>query len=218
MELMKPLILVNLFFFSILLQGQSDSLKNNDLVDFTTIKSKIFQNIILSKELENDTQCKMIVIPSLSLGVKKKYEYLEPYKKKDSLTLNIIRNVLPPNYWVYQKDNEFEYINKGSDLIDYYIDSDSIYAHNKLLENRERKLFTSDKGFYYYHCNDEFDIIKIYEPFDKWADLYFNSNVIKIVIPVKYEHVERFNIKEKYFLYKVELYENGTDIKSVKLE
>lgn len=220
MEKMKSLIFLNIILSSMFLYGQTDTSTDYNL-DFSNIKSKILQSIILSKEFENDTQCKMIIIPSLSLEVKKKYEYLEPYKKKDFFTLNKLRNILPFNYWVYQIGNELEYINKGNDLIDYYIDSDSSYAHNKFLESRERKLFTSDKGFYYYHCNDEFDIIKIYEPFDKWADLYFNEinkkhKIIEIVISVKYEHLERFNNKEKYFLYKIKLYENSVEVKSVK--
>ena len=220
MEKMKSLIFLNIILSSMFLYGQTDTSTDYNL-DFSNIKSKILQSIILSKEFENETQCKMIIIHSLSLEVKKKYEYLEPYKKKDFFTLNKLRNILPFNYWVYQIGNELEYINKGNDLIDYYIDSDSTYAHNKFLESRERKLFTSDKGFYYYHCNDEFDIIKIYEPFDKWADLYFNEinkkhKIIEIVIPVKYEHLERFNNKEKYFLYKIKLYENSVEVKSVK--
>lgn len=220
MEQMKPIILVNFLFISIYFYGQSDCLKNNDL-DISTIKFMIFKSIISSEEFENSTQCKMIVIPSTSLGVTKKYEYLEPYVKKDSLTLDKLRDFLPNNYWIYQIGNEIEYINKGNNLIDYYINADSIYAHKKFSENRERKLFTNDKGFYYYHCNDKFDIIKIYEPFDKWANLYFkeinkNNRFIEFIIPVKYEHLERFNNKEKYFLYKIQLYENGVEIKSVK--
>ncbi|TWP28248.1 hypothetical protein ETU08_11095 [Apibacter muscae] len=206
---MKPLILASFYLFSCLIFAQKDSLNKADLDLITQFKTRLFIEIVSSQEFQNKVQCKIVTIPSFALEIKKKYEYLEPRKDKDTLTLGRLRDILPSNYWVFLVESDLEYIFKGEEIIEHYIKEYPVYSSNKISENMEgrKNPFTSAIGFFFNYCDNEYDIIKIYEPFDKWGNLYsymFSrySTDQEIVIPVKYEHSEQFSGKENYMLFK----------------
>lgn len=69
-------------------------------------------------------------------------------------------------------------------------------------------------------CESSFDIIKIYEPIDKWIKIYqkyYSKHPLElndkyenyeVVIPVKYESLSKghmFLEKEKYYLFKIKI-------------
>ncbi len=208
MDKMKPFIFLNIILSSMFLYGQTDTLSKENLLLVDMVKKEVYKEIIFSDKLKRDKKCHIVTIPNVSLGQEKIPERYYPklIEKKDSVSLEMLRKRLPDNYWVYGVDNPLVYTNYGEDYINYFDKLNDPYGPD-YLQNLE--------------CNASFDIIKIYEPFDKWVKLYNSPHdSVKIIIPVKYESLSdghMFLEKEKYLLYKIELYENGTEVKSMKV-
>ncbi len=179
--------------------------------EFNNVRINTYKAIIFSKELESNSKCHLVTIQSVSLDMK--YEYPRGFydikESKDSISIDSLRKQLPESYRIYEVKDHLTNISYGSDYLDYFINSDNLHIPKNLEDET---------------CNLSYDVIRIYEPLDKWAATY-SSNVAnsssKEIIPVMYEKLkDGFIVDRKYLLYEIEIESNGVikSIRTAKLE
>ncbi|QYN48338.1 hypothetical protein GYM73_01440 [Apibacter sp. ESL0432] len=196
----KLLILIN-FFFIYVLQGQIDTLK---LSYVNKVKEEIYKSILFSEELQSDEKCHIVIVQpiSLSMDFNSQIGFHNIKKEKDSVSILNLRNSLSENYRVYSIEDKLSNTVQGNELVSQLQRMDSLYAKRNLQKDI---------------CDSSFDVIKIQEPLDSWMKIY-KANVLlnkaNVVIPVIYESLIE---KPKYLLYKIELYEGSTRVKSMKV-
>ena len=196
----KLLILIN-FFFIYVLQGQIDTLK---LSYVNKVKEEIYKSILFSEELQSDEKCHIVIVQpiSLSMDFNSQIGFHNIKKEKDSVSILNLRNSLSENYRVYSIEDKLSNTVQGYELVSQLQRMDSLYAKRYLQKDI---------------CDSSFDVIKIQEPLDSWMKIY-KANILlnkaNVVIPVIYES---FKEKPKYLLYKIELYEGSTKVKSMKV-
>ncbi|QYN50278.1 MULTISPECIES: hypothetical protein [Apibacter] len=196
----KLLILIN-FLFIYVLQGQIDTLKLSYL---NKVKEEIYKSILFSEELQSDEKCHIVIVQpiSLSMDFNSQIGFHNIKKEKDSVSILNLRNSLSENYRVYSIEDKLSNTVQGYELVSQLQRMDSLYAKRNLQKDI---------------CDSSFDVIKIQEPLDSWMKIY-KANVLlnkaNVVIPVIYESLIE---KPKYLLYKIELYEGSTRVKSIKV-
>ena len=196
----KLLILIN-FTFIYVLQGQIDTLK---LSYVNKAKEEVYKSILFSEELQNDEKCHIVIVQptSLSMDFNSQIGFHNIKKEKDSVSILNLRNSLSENYRVYSIEDKLSNTVQGNELVSQLQRMDSLYAKRNLQKDI---------------CDSSFDVIKIQEPLDSWMKIY-KANVLlnkaNVVIPVIYESLIE---KPKYLLYKIELYEGSTRVKSMKV-
>jgi len=159
-------------------------------------KIDVYKEIIMSEEFHNDKKCNLVAIHPNSVRTERlimSQYYMEEIP--DTLSVPMLRNELPENYLVYSLVNPFIYSNTGRSFSEQLFDSDRLYCP------------PYDR---YYLCQDKYDIIKIYQPLDRWAGVYRgflnNSWIYEVTIPVKYEIMDSYDMmEEQYFLFKIKL-------------
>ncbi len=208
----KVLLFLSLFFFEIaLLSGQiKDSCSMYSICNsrIDTVKLNIYKSILLSKELQNNKKCHIVGVNPISLDMKYSPGYGAMFydikEIEDSTSINNLKKSFPKSYRFYSINDKLSNSLQNKEYI-YYLErstkNDDVYS------------------LYYFYdeiCDNNFDIIKIQEPLDNWIRIY-EANILlnkaNVVIPVIYES---FIDKPKYLLYKIELYEGSTKVKSVK--
>ena len=200
MYMKKLLILIN-FLFIYVLQGQIDTLKLSYL---NKVKEEIYKSILFSEELQSDEKCHIVIVQpiSLSMDFNSQIGFHNIKKEKDSVSILNLRNSLSENYRVYSIEDKLSNTVQGYELVSQLQRMDSLYAKRNLQKDI---------------CDSSFDVIKIQEPLDSWMKIY-KANVLlnkaNVVIPVIYESLIE---KPKYLLYKIELYEGSTRVKSIKV-
>lgn len=215
----KLLILIN-FSFIYVFQGQISSreINNVNVSPIDQLKIEVYKSIILSKEFKSNKQCHVVGINSVSLnmdyypkgystGGSLGFYYTNLDMTKDSVSVKELRKDLPKKYWIFEDLRKFLGVEFDREYISEFLNTDSLYIPQKID-------FTTDL------CESSFDIIKIYEPIDKWMKIYqkyYSKHPIElndkyenyeVVIPVKYESLSKghmFLEKEKYYLFKIKI-------------
>ena len=202
----KVLLFLSLLFLCIIRgNGQNNCSYYGNLcqAEIDTVKLNVYKSILLSKEIKSDEKCHIVIIQpvSLSMNFASQIGFFNIKEEKDSVSVINLRSSLPKSYWIYSIEYKLSNTIQKYELISKLLKIDSLYTPRYLQEDI---------------CEDSFDVIKIQEPLDNWMDIY-QQNIFKgkasVVIPVIYES---FIDKPKYLLYKIELYEGSTKVKSVK--
>ena len=209
----KALLFLSLFFCKLnLFSGQikdSCSMYRICYSEIDTVKLNIYKSILNSKELQNNKKCHIVGVSPISLNMKYSpgYEamFYDIKEIEDTISVNNLINSYPETYRFYSINNK---LSNSLDIKEYMYYLDILEGKNDL--------YTLDY-FYDEICNNNLDIIKIQEPLDSWMKIY-KANVLlnkaNVVIPVIYESLME---KPKYLLYKKELYEGSTRVKSMKV-
>ena len=198
---MKFIIFLSIILINIFLYGQIDTLK---LSYVNKAKEEVYKSILFSEELQNDEKCHIVIVQptSLSMDFNSQIGFHNIKKEKDSVSILNLRNSLSENYRVYSIEDKLSNTVQGYELVSQLQRMDSLYAKRYLQKDI---------------CDSSFDVIKIQEPLDSWMKIY-KANVLlnkaNVVIPVIYESLIE---KTKYLLYKIELYEGSTRVKSMKV-
>ena len=198
---MKFIIFLSTILINIFLYGQIDTLK---LSYVNKAKEEVYKSILFSEELQSDEKCHIIIVQptSLSMDFNSQIGFHNIKKEKDSVSILNLRNSLSENYRVYSIEDKLSNTVQGYELVSQLQRMDSLYAKRNLQKDI---------------CDSSFDVIKIQEPLDSWMKIY-KANILlnkaNVVIPVIYES---FMEKPKYLLYKIELYEGSTKVKSMKV-
>ncbi|MXO34837.1 hypothetical protein GFU95_06715 [Apibacter sp. B3889] len=167
-------------------------------------KEAVYKSILFSEELQNDEICHIVIVQptSLRMDFNSQIGFHNIKKEKDSVSILNLRNSLSENYRVYSIEDKLSNTVQGYELVSQLQRMDSLYAKRNLQKDI---------------CDSSFDVIKIQEPLDSWMKIY-KANILlnkaNVVIPVIYES---FMEKPKYLLYKIELYEGSTKVKSMKV-
>ncbi|QII72814.1 hypothetical protein [Apibacter sp. B2966] len=167
-------------------------------------KEEVYKSILFSEELQSDEKCHIIIVQptSLRMDFNSQIGFHNIKKEKDSVSILNLRNSLSENYRVYSIEDKLSNTVQGYELVSQLQRMDSLYAKRNLQKDI---------------CDSSFDVIKIQEPLDSWMKIY-KANILlnkaNVVIPVIYES---FKEKPKYLLYKIELYEGSTKVKSMKV-
>ncbi len=213
MEKIKLLTLLSLVFVCFL-KGQIIERKEKGRINpIDYLKTEVYKSIILSEEFKSNKKCHIVGINTTSL--KMDYSIGSPLGDyfynvqvvKDSISVKKLREELSEKYWVFEDSKKFLGVEYDMSYISSLERSDSLYAPKYL-------------AYDYDVCNNSIDVIKIYDPLDKWIKFYVNyysNHPIKIskefqnyevVIPVKYELLSKghmFLEKEKYYLFKIKI-------------
>ncbi|TWP26672.1 hypothetical protein ETU09_08900 [Apibacter muscae] len=203
------------FFLTTLMIGQVQESSINMVDKF---KVAVYQSIINSKEFKSNKSCHIVGIKPIaltmdySIGSTLGDLFYNVKETSDTVIIKELRKKKKKKTWIFKEPDESLLGGYNLTYVSALMDSDSLYIPQNID-------FEADL------CKSNLDIIKIYEPLDKWMDFYkkYYSKEFKnyqVVIPVKYVSLTQgsmFPEKEKYYLFKISIgYNKKADLEIVK--
>ena len=195
MHIKKLLILINVLSISFVC---SQTTSKDILRKVNHFKVEVYKAIVLSEEFKSNKNCHIVGINTVSLNMEYsgngpiRFFFYDIQITKDSISVQKLREELSKKYWIFEDSSDFLGIGYREDYIDNIIKTDSLYIPD----------FFQDEV-----CKFNYDIIKIYQPLDKWLDFHsksYNWNLqnYEVVIPVKYESLSKGHMfKKKNIIY-----------------
>lgn len=198
---MKPLILASFTILAILYsRGQNcyNQCLDRDKIDF--VKTEIYKAILLSDEVKKEKEFYLVSIQTLDLDINPNSKFFQIFikEKKDTISVDKLNQKMPYNYKIYKELKEEKYMDSNLQRVNLY---------QAFSEYNEWKPVN-------------YSYIRIYEPLDKWANLYlYISDLIGgnpyEIIPVFYSQIKNNQeLKQEYKLYKV-VYSKQGKIESI---
>ncbi|TWP26673.1 hypothetical protein ETU08_11090 [Apibacter muscae] len=167
-------------------------------IDF--VKTEIYKALLLSDEVKKEKEFHLVSIQTLDLDINPNSNFFQIFikEKKDSISVDKLNQKMPYNYKIYKELKEEKFMDSNLQRVNLY---------QAFSEYNEWKPVN-------------YSYIRIYEPLDKWANLYlYISDLIGgnpyEIIPVFYTQIKnKQELKQEYKLYKI-VYSKQGKIESI---